>query len=53
MDDLKEDLMRVGKDLIFYRRNELEEVHDHLKHGDMLHLGKKLLRNVNTYYETC
>lgn len=47
MDDLKDDLMRVGKDIYDSAVVELEEVHDHLQTGDMLHLGKKLLRNVN------
>jgi len=47
MEDLKEDLFRVGKDLYETAVVELEEVHDHLKTGDILHLGKKLLRNVN------
>lgn len=48
MEDLKDDLMRVGKDLYSSAVSELEEVHDHLETGDMLHLGKKLLRNVRT-----
>ena len=48
MDDLKDDLMRVGTDLYATAVTELEEVHDHLQTGDILHLGKKLLRNVNT-----
>ena len=48
MDDLKDDLMRVGTDLYSTAVTEFEEVHDHLQTGDILHLGKKLLRNVNT-----
>ena len=48
MEDLKDDLYRVGKDLYETAIVELEEVHDHLNTGDILHLGKKLLRNVNT-----
>jgi len=48
IDDLKDDLMRVGTDLYSTAVTELEEVHDHLQTGDILHLGKKLLRNVNT-----
>ena len=48
MDDLKEDLMRVGKDLYQKTVTELEEVHDHLDTGDILFLTKKLLRNVRT-----
>jgi uncharacterized protein YjgD (DUF1641 family) len=47
MEDLKDDLYRVGKDLYQTAIIELEEVHDHLNTGDILHLGKKLLRNVN------
>lgn len=47
MEDLKDDLYRVGKDLYQTAIVELEEVHDHLNTGDILHLGKKLLRNVN------
>jgi len=48
IDDLKDDLMRVGNDLYSTAVTELEEVHDHLETGDILHLGKKLLRNVKT-----
>lgn len=47
MEDLKDDLMRVGKDVFQSTVEELKEVADHIKTGDMLHLGKKLLRNVN------
>ena len=47
MEDLKDDLYRVGKDLYETAIVELEEVHDELHTGDILHLGKKLLRNVN------
>ncbi len=49
MDDLKDDLMRVGNDLYATTVNELEEVSDYLQTGDVLHLGKKLLRNINTF----
>ena len=48
IDDLKDDLMRVGNDLYATAVTELEEVHDYLETGDILHLGKKLLRNVKT-----
>lgn len=48
IDDLKDDLMRVGNELYSTAVSELEEVHDHLETGDILHLGKKLLRNVKT-----
>ena len=47
MDDLKDDLTRVSKDLYLTAVDELEEVHDHISTGDMLYLGKKVLRNVN------
>ncbi len=52
MEDLKEDLTRVGKDLFQTAVVELEEVHDSLNTGDMLALGKKLLRNINTISKT-
>ncbi|MFC1553301.1 DUF1641 domain-containing protein [candidate division KSB1 bacterium] len=47
MEDLKDDLTRVGKDVFKSAVLELEEVHDHIQTGDILHLFKKLLRNVN------
>jgi uncharacterized protein YjgD (DUF1641 family) len=47
IEDLKDDLYRVGKDLYETAIVELEEVHDQLQTSDILHLGKKLLRNVN------
>lgn len=46
MEDLKDDLTRVGKDIFKSAVIELEEVHDHLETSDILYLGKKLLRNV-------
>lgn len=52
MDDLKDDLMRVGKDVYKTAVEELEEVHDYIKTGDILYLGKKLLRNVNNITKT-
>lgn len=52
LEDLKDDLMRVGKDLYSTTVSELEEVHDHLDTGDILYLGKKLLRNVKTLTKT-
>lgn len=48
MEDLKDDLMRVGKDFYDTAVIELEAVHDHVNTKDILHLGKYLLRNVNT-----
>lgn len=47
MEDLKDDLMRVGNDLYHSAVIELDQVHDYLNTGDIFHLGKKLLRNVN------
>lgn len=47
MDDLKDDLMRVGKDVYQTAVVELEEVHDYIQTGDILYLFKKLLRNIN------
>ena len=40
MDDLKDDLMRVGKDIYQTALVELEDVHDNLSTGDIMHLGK-------------
>jgi len=48
IEDLKDDLTRVGNDLYKTAVVELEEVHDYFSTDDILHLGKKLLRNVNT-----
>ncbi len=45
--DLKEDLTRVAKDVYLTSIEELEQVHDYIKTGDILHLFKKLLRNIN------
>lgn len=47
IEDLKDDLMRVGKDVYSTTVEELEGVADNLKTGDIVHLGKKLLINVN------
>jgi uncharacterized protein YjgD (DUF1641 family) len=52
MEDLKDDLMRVGKDVYDTTIIELEEVHDQIKTGDILHLFKKLLRNINNITKT-
>ncbi len=52
MDDLKDDLMRVGKDVYQTAVVELEDVHDYLNTGDVLFLGKKILRNVGTLTKT-
>jgi len=52
MEDLKEDLVRVAKDVYDTAVIELEEVHDSIKTGDILHLFKKLLRNINNITKT-
>lgn len=52
MEDLKEDLTRVGKDVYQTALVELDDVHDYMNTGDVLALGKKLLRNVNTISQT-
>ena len=48
MEDLKDDLMRVGKDVYDTAVVELDQVHDSIQTGDVLHLFKKLLRNIKT-----
>lgn len=48
MEDLKDDLMRVGKDLYNTAVEELDQIHDHVNTRDILHFGKYMLRNVNT-----
>jgi len=52
MEDLKDDIYRVGKDLYETAIVELEEIHDQLQTGDIFHLVKKLLRNVNNISKT-
>ena len=48
MEDLKDDLLRVGKDLFQSAVTELDGVHDQFRSADLVHLGKKLMRNVDT-----
>ena len=48
VEDLKDDLMRVGKDLYQTAVEELDQIHDHVSTIDILHFGKYMLRNVNT-----
>ncbi len=48
MEDLKDDLMRVGKDLYQSAVVELDSVHDQFRTVDVDHLVKKLMRNVDT-----
>ena len=52
MDELKEDLMKVGKGLYDSAVEELEEVNDQIQTGDILHLVKKILRNINNITKT-
>ena len=48
VEDIKDDLMRVGKDLYQTAVEELDQIHDHVSTRDILHFGKYMLRNVNT-----
>ncbi len=48
MEDLKDDLMRVAKDVYETAVEELDQVHNHVNTRDLLHFGKYMLRNVNT-----
>jgi len=48
IEDLKEDLMRVGKDFYETAVEELDQIHDHVNTKDILHFGKYMLRNINT-----
>jgi uncharacterized protein YjgD (DUF1641 family) len=48
MEDLKEDAMRVGKDLFQTAVRELDGMHDQFRTVELIHLGKKLMRNVDT-----
>lgn len=52
MEDLKEDLTRVGNDLFRTAIVELEGVQSDLETGDIVYLGKKLLRNVKNITRT-
>lgn len=51
IEELKEDLSRVGKDLFQTTVSELEEVAPFVQTGDIATLGKRLIRNVNTLNE--
>lgn len=48
MEDLKDDLIRVAKDVYETAVEELDQVHNHVNTRDLLHFGKYMLRNVNT-----
>ena len=52
MEDLKDDLMRVGTGVYQTAITELEEIHNHTSGEDLFFLGKKLLRNINTLTQT-
>ncbi len=47
LEDLKDDLMRVGKDFYDTAVEELDEIHEYVNTKDLLHFGKYMLRNVN------
>lgn len=51
VEELKDDLARVGKDLFHTAVNELEEVAPFVRTGDFTELAKRLVRNVNTLNE--
>jgi uncharacterized protein YjgD (DUF1641 family) len=48
VENLKDDLMRVGKDVYQTAVEELDQIHDYVNTRDILHFGKYMLRNVNT-----
>lgn len=52
MEDFKDDLLRVGRDVYQTAVDELDEIHDDVKNGEIIHLGKKMLRNVNNLTKT-
>ncbi len=47
LEDLKDDLMRVGKDFYDTAVEELDEIHEYVNTKDLLHFGKYMLRNIN------
>ncbi len=49
LEELKDDLMRVGTEVFKKTVEELDEIHGEIESGDIVHLGKKLLRNVNNF----
>lgn len=51
MEDLKEDLTRVAKDLFAGAIEEFDEIAPFVKTGDFLHLVKLILRNTNNITE--
>jgi len=51
MEDLKEDLTRVAKDLFAGAIEEMEDIAPFVKTGDFLHLIKLILRNTNNITE--
>lgn len=52
IEDLQDDITRVGKELYKTAVDELEELHDNFNTKDLLYLSKKLLRNVRTITAT-
>jgi hypothetical protein len=52
MEALKDDLMIIGRDLYQTAVVELDSIHDSFRTVDLLHLGKKLLRNVDVITQT-
>ena len=52
MEDLKDDLMRIGTDVYQTAVVELEGMHDSVNSADILFLVKKLYRNINNITDT-
>lgn len=48
MEDLKDDLMRIVRDLYGTAVEELDQISDYVNTRDILHFGKYMVRNVNT-----
>lgn len=48
MEDLKDDMMRIVKDLYGTAVEELDQISDSVNTRDILHFGKYMLRNINT-----
>jgi len=52
MEDLRDDAMRVGKDVYQTAIVELEEMHEHVDTADIAHLLKRILRNIDSINAT-
>ena len=52
MEDLRDDAMRVGKDVYQTAIVELEEMHENVDTADIAHLLKRILRNIDSINAT-